>query len=46
MPDVRENLTRRGLTPTYKTAAETAALMKSEIARWNKVAEEAGIRAR
>ena len=46
MPDVRQNLTRRGLTPAYKTAAETAALMKSEIARWTKVAEQGGIGAR
>lgn len=46
MPDVRDNLSKRGLTPTFKTAAETGALLKSEIARWTAVAEQAGIGAR
>jgi tripartite-type tricarboxylate transporter receptor subunit TctC len=46
LPDVRENLSKRGLTPTYLDAAATEALMMSEIARWTAVAEQAGIRAR
>jgi tripartite-type tricarboxylate transporter receptor subunit TctC len=43
MPDVRENLQRRGLTPTYMDAAATGKLMQSEIVRWTAVAEKAGI---
>jgi tripartite-type tricarboxylate transporter receptor subunit TctC len=46
MPDVQENLQKRGLTPTYKDAAATEALLKSEIARWTGVAEKAGLTAR
>jgi tripartite-type tricarboxylate transporter receptor subunit TctC len=43
MPDVRENLQRRGLTPAYMDAAATGKLMQSEIVRWTAVAEKAGI---
>ena len=46
MPDVRDSLTKRGLTPTYLDAAAADAHLKSEIARWTAVAERAGIRAR
>jgi tripartite-type tricarboxylate transporter receptor subunit TctC len=46
MPDVQDHLRKRGLTPTYKTAAETDALLKSEIARWTGVAEKAGLHPR
>lgn len=46
MPEVRNNLEKRGLTPTFMDAAATAALLKAEIARWTAVAEQAGIRAR
>jgi tripartite-type tricarboxylate transporter receptor subunit TctC len=46
MPDVQDTLEKRGLTPSYKTAAETDALLKSEIVRWTAVAEKAGIQPR
>lgn len=45
-PEVQKTLRRDGLTPTYKTATETAALLKSETARWTAVAEKAGIQPR
>jgi tripartite-type tricarboxylate transporter receptor subunit TctC len=44
MPDVREALSRQGLTPTYLNAAATGALLKSEIVRWRAVVEKAGIK--
>lgn len=43
MPDVQDDLQKRGLTPTYKDAAATDALLKSEIGRWT---ARAGIRPR
>jgi tripartite-type tricarboxylate transporter receptor subunit TctC len=46
MPDVQDHLGKRGLTPTYMDAAATAVLLKSEVARWTKVAEQAGIEPR
>jgi tripartite-type tricarboxylate transporter receptor subunit TctC len=46
MTDVQENLSKRGLTPAYKDAAATEALLRSEVARWTKVAEQAGVQAR
>jgi tripartite-type tricarboxylate transporter receptor subunit TctC len=44
MPDVQVILLRQGLTPAYMDGAATAALMKSEIARWREVVEKAGIK--
>jgi tripartite-type tricarboxylate transporter receptor subunit TctC len=44
LPDLRENLQRQGLTPAYRTSAETAALIETEIARWRGVAEKAGLK--
>jgi tripartite-type tricarboxylate transporter receptor subunit TctC len=44
MPDVREALSRQGLTPTYMNAAATGALLKSEVARWRAVVDKAGIK--
>lgn len=44
MPDAREALERQGLTPAFMDAAETSALIKSEIARWRAVVEKAGIK--
>jgi tripartite-type tricarboxylate transporter receptor subunit TctC len=46
MPDVQDRLRKRGLTPAYKTAAETDALLKSEIVRWTAVAQKAGLEPR
>jgi tripartite-type tricarboxylate transporter receptor subunit TctC len=46
MPDVQDHLRKRGLTPAYKDAATTGALLKSEIARWTGVAEKAGLQPR
>jgi hypothetical protein len=44
LPDLRENLQRQGLTPAYRTSAETAALIETEIARWRGVAEKAALK--
>jgi tripartite-type tricarboxylate transporter receptor subunit TctC len=46
MPDVQDNLEKRGLTPAYMDAAATNALLQSEIVRWTAVAEKAGIQPR
>jgi len=46
MAEVQDTLAKRGLTPSYRDAAATAALLASEIARWTEVAERAGVRAR
>jgi tripartite-type tricarboxylate transporter receptor subunit TctC len=46
MPDVQDALKKRGLTPAYKDAAATEALLQSEIVRWTGVAEKAGLQPR
>jgi len=43
LSDVRENLTRQGLIPTTSTPQELADLIKSDLARWNKVVTDAKI---
>jgi tripartite-type tricarboxylate transporter receptor subunit TctC len=44
LPDVRESFQKQGLTPVYLNSSQTAALIKSETARWREVAEKAGIK--
>jgi tripartite-type tricarboxylate transporter receptor subunit TctC len=46
MPDVQDALKKRGLTPAYKDAAATSALLQSEIVRWTGVAQKAGLQPR
>jgi len=43
LSDVRENLLRQGLIPTTSTPQELADLIKSDLARWNKVVTDAKI---
>jgi tripartite-type tricarboxylate transporter receptor subunit TctC len=43
-PDVRQQLTAMGLEPVGNPAAQFAAAIKEEIARWANVAKRAGIR--
>ncbi len=42
-PDVRQQLTAMGLDPVGNPSAQFAAAIKEEIARWEKVARNAGI---
>jgi tripartite-type tricarboxylate transporter receptor subunit TctC len=44
LPDVREHLMKQGLIPTVSTPEEIHALVKSDLARWAKVVQEAGIK--
>jgi tripartite-type tricarboxylate transporter receptor subunit TctC len=44
MPDIKERLSGIGAEPAGMSPAEFAAMIKRDIARWKKVAEEAGIR--
>jgi tripartite-type tricarboxylate transporter receptor subunit TctC len=44
LTDVRESFQKQGLTPVYLNSSQTAALIKSETARWREVAEKAGIK--
>jgi len=43
LSDVRENLLRQGLIPTTSTPQELTDLIKSDLARWNKVVTDAKI---
>ena len=43
-PDIREKLSAIGAEPTSSSQAEFAAMIKRDMARWKKVAVEAGIR--
>jgi tripartite-type tricarboxylate transporter receptor subunit TctC len=43
LPDVRENLIKQGLIPSTSTPQELAALIRSDLARWSKVIQDAGI---
>ncbi len=43
-PDAQEAFRRHGITPMYRDAAATGALIKSEVARWTAVAEKAGLK--
>ncbi len=42
-PDVRQKLLALGAEPVGGTTAETAAFIKDEVERWNKVIKEAGV---
>jgi tripartite-type tricarboxylate transporter receptor subunit TctC len=43
LPDVRENLIKQGLIPSTSTPQELAALIRTDLARWSKVIQDAGI---
>jgi len=44
LPDVRERLTQSALQPVGNTPAQFAAVIRTEIERWTKVARELGIK--
>jgi tripartite-type tricarboxylate transporter receptor subunit TctC len=43
LPEVRDNLVKQGMIPVTSTPAELAALIKSDLARWAKVIQDAKI---
>jgi tripartite-type tricarboxylate transporter receptor subunit TctC len=43
LPDLREHLEKQGMIPVTSTPAELAALVKSDLARWAKVIQDAKI---
>jgi tripartite-type tricarboxylate transporter receptor subunit TctC len=43
LPDVRDNLVKQGMIPVTSTPAELAALIKTDLARWAKVIQDAKI---
>lgn len=43
LPDVRDHLTKQGMIPTTSTPAELATLIRSDLARWAKVIQDAKI---
>ena len=45
LPDIRETLIKQGLTPAPGNPEELAALIKSDLARWQKVVSDAKITA-
>jgi tripartite-type tricarboxylate transporter receptor subunit TctC len=45
LPDVRERLASQGVDPKPSTAEEFSRLLTSDLARWAKVVERAGVRA-
>jgi tripartite-type tricarboxylate transporter receptor subunit TctC len=45
LPDVKDNLTRQGLIPVTSTPQELQQLIKSDLARWRKVVDDAHIKA-
>jgi tripartite-type tricarboxylate transporter receptor subunit TctC len=44
LPDVREHLTSQGLEPTPSTPEQFAKLLVSDLDRWAKVVERAGVK--
>jgi tripartite-type tricarboxylate transporter receptor subunit TctC len=44
LPDVRERLTGEGLDPTPGTPEQFAKLLVSDMDRWAKVVERAGVK--
>jgi tripartite-type tricarboxylate transporter receptor subunit TctC len=44
LPDVKEQLVRQGLIPSTSTPEELSALIKSDLARWSKVVNDAKIK--
>ena len=45
LPEVRERLVGGGLDPIVTTPQEFGAFIRSEIAKWSKVAKDVGARA-
>jgi len=45
LPDVQQRMTDAGLTPQGGTAAEFAEFVKRDVARWNKIVTETGVKA-
>jgi tripartite-type tricarboxylate transporter receptor subunit TctC len=45
MPDIRERVLSQGMDPAPNTPEQFSALVKSEVARWSKVIQDAGIKA-
>ena len=45
LPDVREQLHNAGLEPAVKDAAQFAAYIRAELAKWTRVIKDAGIKA-
>ena len=43
LPDIREMLIRQGYEAKSSTPAELAALMKEDLAKWNKVVKSSGM---
>jgi tripartite-type tricarboxylate transporter receptor subunit TctC len=43
LPDVREHLLKQGMIPVTSTPAELAALIRTDLARWAKVVQDAKI---
>jgi tripartite-type tricarboxylate transporter receptor subunit TctC len=44
LPDVRERLASQGVDPQYNTPDEFAKLLVSDVERWAKVIQRAGIK--
>ena len=44
MPDTKEKLNAQGFEPYYNGPAETAAIIKSDIAKYGKIIKEANIK--
>jgi tripartite-type tricarboxylate transporter receptor subunit TctC len=45
LPEIREQLTAQGIEPTTTPPAQLAALIKADLARWQKVIKETGVKA-
>jgi tripartite-type tricarboxylate transporter receptor subunit TctC len=43
--EIQESLVRNGMDPGGSTPGEADAFLRAEIAKWKRVAKEAGIRA-
>jgi tripartite-type tricarboxylate transporter receptor subunit TctC len=43
LPDLRDHLEKQGMIPVTSTPAELAALIKTDLARWAKVVQDAKI---
>jgi tripartite-type tricarboxylate transporter receptor subunit TctC len=44
MPDLREKLALQGMIPESSTPEQLSTLVKDDLARWAKVARQAGVR--